>query len=184
MMRILESDFVGNLAHGLIRACQQILDTVNDGKVDVFNGGLAGFLLHKVAEIVGGHQFLETSEDIAVDGLAGGKLAVVETEAVAFGIGRFSAIVNASHLSWSHKYQRAFLIIVLAVPVSQLSVYLFFQVDAIETIEFLFMLQNFDLTEVDECHQQVQCFYSQELIVIVDAADIYDVAHILLPPNI
>ena len=134
MMRILESDFVGNLAHGLIRACQQILDTVNDGKVDVFNGGLAGFLLHKVAEIVGGHQFLETSEDIAVDGLAGGKLAVVETEAVveqdfvhfvgeervflhfagkacaaqqvgveqqavAFGIGRFSAIVNASHLS-------------------------------------------------------------------------------------
>ena len=54
MMRILEADFVSNFAHGLVRACQQILDAVDNGKVDVFDGGLAGFLLHKVAEIVGG----------------------------------------------------------------------------------------------------------------------------------
>ena len=53
MMRILEAYLIGYLAHGLVRACQQVLDAVDDGKVDVFNGGLAGFLLHKVAEIVG-----------------------------------------------------------------------------------------------------------------------------------
>lgn len=31
---------------------------------------------------IAGHQVLETGEDIAVDGLAGGKLTVVETEAM------------------------------------------------------------------------------------------------------
>ena len=107
-MRILEADFVSNFAHGLVRACQQILDAVDNGKVDVFDGGLARFLLDEVAEIVGGkmelvctpshggqtdlfrlagikiagHQFFEASEDIAVDSFAGGKLAVVKTEAV------------------------------------------------------------------------------------------------------
>ena len=58
MVRILEAYLIGYLAHGLVRACQQVLDAVDDGKVDVFNGGLAGFLLHKVAEIVGGEMKL------------------------------------------------------------------------------------------------------------------------------
>ena len=261
MVRILEADSIGYLAHGLVRACQRVLDAVDDGKVDVFDGGLARFLLDEVAEIVGGkmelvgtpshggqtdlfrlvgikiagHQVLETSEDIAVDGLAGGKLTVVETEAmveqyldvggddaaavlvdavmqfflylvetvkdglafslghvqgfvhfigkervflhlagkacatqqvgmeqqaIALGIGRFATVVDACHLTGSHKYQRAFLIIILASSVSQLSVYLLFQVDAVETIELLFMLQNFDLTEVDKRNQRVECFYS------------------------
>ena len=108
MMRILESDLIGYLAHGLVRACQQVLDTVDDSEVDVFDGGLACLFLDKVAEIVGGevelvgtprhggqtdllglvgievagHQFLETGEDITVDGFTGGKLAVVEAEAM------------------------------------------------------------------------------------------------------
>ena len=108
----------------------------------------------------------------------------MEQQTIAFGIGRFSAVVDTCHLSGSHEYQRAFLIVVLAAPVSQLSVYLLFQVDAVEAVKFLFMLQNLDILEVDECHQRVQCLYSQELVVIVDAADIYDVAHILFPPFI
>ena len=108
----------------------------------------------------------------------------VEQQAVAFGIGRFTAIVNPSHLSGSYKYQRAFLIIVLAAPVSQLAVYLLFQVNAIEAVKFLFMLQDLDIFEIYERDQRIERFNPQELIVIVDAADIYDVAHILFPPFI
>ena len=37
MMRILKSDFIGNFTHGSARACQQVLDTVDDSEVDVFN---------------------------------------------------------------------------------------------------------------------------------------------------
>ena len=62
--------------------------------------------------------------------------------------------------------------------------YFLFQIDSIKTIKLLFMLQNFDLAEVNERNQRIQCLYSQELVVIVDAADIYDVAHILFPPFI
>ena len=108
MMRILESNCVRYLAYCLVRACQQVLDTVDDSEVDVFNGGLSSLFLDEVTEIVGGemklvgtpcyggqtdlfrlvgvkiagHQVLETCEDIAVDNLACGKLAVVETEAM------------------------------------------------------------------------------------------------------
>ena len=176
------------------------------------HGGQADLFRFVGVEITG-HQILETGEDIAVDNLTCGKLAVIETEAmveqdfyvggddaaavlvdavmqfflylvetvenglafslghvqgfvhfigeervflhlagkacatqqvgmeqqaIALGIGRFATVVDACYLTGSHKYQRAFLIIVLASSVSQLSVYLLFQVDAVETIELLF----------------------------------------------
>ena len=82
----------------------------------------------------------------------------MEQQTIAFGIGRFTAVVNTCHLSGSHEYQRAFLIVVLAAPVSQLSVYLLFQVDAVEAVKFLFMLQNLDVLEVDERDQRIERF--------------------------
>ena len=54
MVRVLESDFVGDLAYSLVRAGQQVLDAVDDGKVDVFDGGFACLFLDEVPEIVGG----------------------------------------------------------------------------------------------------------------------------------
>ena len=77
----------------------------------------------------------------------------MEQQTIAFGIGRFTAVVNTCHLSGSHEYQRAFLIVVLAAPVSQLSVYLLFQ-----AVKFLFMLQNLDILEVDERDQRIERF--------------------------
>ena len=82
----------------------------------------------------------------------------MEQQAIALGIGRFATVVDACHLTGSHKYQRAFLIIVLASSVSQLSVYLLFQVDAVEAVKFLFMLQNLDVLEVDERDQRIERF--------------------------
>lgn len=38
VMRVLEADFIGYFAHCFVRACQQILDTVDDSEVDVLNG--------------------------------------------------------------------------------------------------------------------------------------------------
>ena len=37
MMWVLETDFVGYFAYGFVCACQQILDAVNEGEVNVFN---------------------------------------------------------------------------------------------------------------------------------------------------
>ena len=108
MVRVLESDFVGDLAYSLVRAGQQVLDAVDDGKVDVFDGGLACLFLDEVPEIVGGkvelvcapcyrgqsehfrlfrieiagYQFLETCEDIVVDSFTCSELAVIEAETV------------------------------------------------------------------------------------------------------
>ena len=107
-MRILEADFVGYFAYGFTRARQQILDTIDDGEVNILNGWFARFFLDKVAEIVGrevkllstpryggqsdllrlvgieitDQQFFETGKDIMVDNLTGSKLAVVETKAM------------------------------------------------------------------------------------------------------
>ena len=39
MVQILEFCLIGNLAYGLVHACQQALVTVDDGEVDVFDGG-------------------------------------------------------------------------------------------------------------------------------------------------
>ena len=76
----------------------------------------------------------------------------MEQQGIAFGIGCLTSIANAGNLSGSHEHQCAFLIVIPVAAVSQFPVYLFFQVDAIETIEFLFMLEDLDLTEVDEGH--------------------------------
>ena len=53
VMRVLEADFIGYFAHCFVRACQQILDTVDDSEVDVLNGRFACFLFDEVSEIVG-----------------------------------------------------------------------------------------------------------------------------------
>ena len=46
----------------------------------------------------------------------------MEQQAIALGIGRFATVVDACHLTGSHKYQRAFLIIVLAILIAYLVV--------------------------------------------------------------
>ena len=108
MVWVLKPDFVSYFAYSLVRACQQILDAVDDGKVNVLNGRFARLLLHKVTKVIGGEvklvgtpgngrqpkffrfsrvevtaqQGFEAGEDIRINGFAGSELAVLETEAM------------------------------------------------------------------------------------------------------
>ena len=43
MVWVLKPDFVSYFAYSLVRACQQILDAVDDGEVNVLNGRFARF---------------------------------------------------------------------------------------------------------------------------------------------
>ena len=52
VMRILDPHFIGDLTHGLARAGQQVLDTVDDGEMDVLDCRLPRLFLDEVAEIV------------------------------------------------------------------------------------------------------------------------------------
>ncbi len=48
MVWVLKPDFVSYFAYSLVRACQQILDAVDDGEVNVLNGRFARFFFYKV----------------------------------------------------------------------------------------------------------------------------------------
>ena len=106
MMRILEPNFVSNLTNRFTCTRQQYLYTIDNGKMNVFDGWLSCFFLDKVAEIVGWemklvstpcycgqtilfrlvwikvikHQCLKTCKYIAVDNLTCGKLTVIKTK--------------------------------------------------------------------------------------------------------
>ena len=108
MMRILEPNFVSYFTHSFACACQQILDTVDNGEMDILDGRFARLLLHKVTKVIGGEvklvgtpgngrkpkffrfsrveitaqQGFEAGEDIRIDGFASSELAVVEPEAM------------------------------------------------------------------------------------------------------
>ncbi len=58
MVWVLKPDFVSYFAYSLVRACQQILDAVDDGEVNVLNGRFARFFFYKVSKIVGGEMEL------------------------------------------------------------------------------------------------------------------------------
>lgn len=66
----------------------------------------------------------------------------MKQQGVAFRIESLTAIINTSHLTGSHKYQRTFLIVILTTTVSLFTVYFLFQINAIEAKVLTFMFQN------------------------------------------
>ena len=53
MLRILESQFIGNLADRLFRSCNHLFGYVNHSGLDVFLCAFSGFFLYQVTEVVG-----------------------------------------------------------------------------------------------------------------------------------
>lgn len=108
MLRVGESQFVGDFADGFRGVEHPFFRHVEHLLLDVFQGGHSGLLLDEIAEIVGGkakrigallnrghplccglarceiviQQVLEAGQDIVVGIFAGDELAVVETDAV------------------------------------------------------------------------------------------------------
>ena len=108
MLRVLEAQFVGNLANGLPRVEHTFFRHFQGLLLDMLQGGFTRFLFQQVAQIVGreaelvgavlhgGQSFrsgfagmeiriqqgLEASKDVAVQILAGDELAVVEAFAI------------------------------------------------------------------------------------------------------
>ena len=108
VLRILVSQFIGNLADCLPASYNHFFGQVDDFVLDIFLRCLSGFLLHQISEIVGGeehfvcevfhgrqsfglrfvalelvvYQCFEFHLDVLVGCRAGDELAFVETHAV------------------------------------------------------------------------------------------------------
>ena len=67
----------------------------------------------------------------------------MEQQGISLRMQRLAAVIDTAHLPWSDKHQRTLLIVILAAPVGDRPVNLFFQEDGIEAEAFTAVAQYF-----------------------------------------